>query len=160
MRTKFERWFWRGVTSTLFFFTVGLTLGMLASCATFQRNPADTEVQATRKLALQVFNAVEIAGQGVVGVQKFEIALHDAKRVSDDTHRTFQTDLLITARIVRTALTQIQAATRVPELKNTVQVIIDNLNDLKTKYGAEVPDLATMLGIMTAGLSVVMAFLG
>src|SRR5262245_38604111 len=104
----------------------------LSACATLKTNPNDTEIQQTRKLALRIFDAVEIAGTGVQGVQQFEIKLHDMGKVSDDAHKAFQTDLLITARIVRTGLVNIQAATRVPELRITVQLIIDNLKDLKT----------------------------
>lgn len=135
-------------------------LFIASACATLMPNPTDPEIQKTRKLAIQTFTAVEAAGVGVQQVQVYEIDLHDARKVTDDYHRNFQTDLLITARLVRTGLTQIQAATRVPELKNTVQVIIDNLKDLKTKYTTDNPQLGTMMSIVISGLSVVAAMLG
>lgn len=139
---------------------VSIAIVLLAACATLKSNPNDTEIQQTRKLAMQVFTAVELAGTGVQGVQQFEIQLHEGKKVDDDYHRNFQTDLLITARVVRQGLTQIQAATRTPELKNTVQVIVDNLKDLQTKYATGNPQLGTMMGIVISGLSVVSAILG
>jgi hypothetical protein len=147
------------LTRLIGYVTLSLIIAVLSACAMFKVNPADTETQQTRKLALRIFTAVEMAGEGTVGVQKYEISLHDAGKVTDDTHRNFQTDLLITARVVRTGLTQIQAATRVPELRNTVQVIIDNLKDLKTKY-AVMTDLGPMLDIVISGLSIAMLFLG
>lgn len=139
---------------------IAILIAVLSACAMLKVNPADTEVQQTRKLALRIFSAVEIAGNGTQSIQQFEIKLHESGKVTDDTHRNFQTDLLITARIVRTGLTQIQAATRVPELRNTVQVIIDNLKDLKTKYGTQMADMGPMLDIVISGLSVAILFLG
>jgi len=135
-------------------------IATLSACAMLKTNPTDPEIQQTRKLALKIFDAVEMAGVGTQSVQQFEIRLHDSGKVSDDAHRAFQTDLLITARIVRTGLTNIQAATRVPELRMTVQVIIDNLKDLKTKYGAQMPDMGPMLDIVISGLGVAVLFLG
>jgi hypothetical protein len=135
-------------------------LSMAATCAPLKSNPNDSEIQATRKLALQVFNAVELAGVGTEGVQTFEIQMYRAGKISDDGHRAFQTDMLITARMVRTGLTQIQLATSKPELKNTVQLIIDNLNDLNTKYGTKYPDIGPMIRIVGAGLSVIVTILG
>ena len=66
-----------------------------------------------------------------------------------DTHRAFQTRLLVTARIVRSGLKQIQVATSKPELKNTVQVLIDALNELKTEFAP------TLSGPVSTGLSLV-----
>lgn len=142
--------------------TIVLTmlLASLSACATLKPDPNATEIQQTRKIAVNIFSAVEIAGTGVQGVQQFEIRLHDSGKVSDDTHRNFQTDLLITARVVRTGLTSIQQATRVPELKMTIQAIIDNLKDLKTKYGAQMPDIASMLDITIGGLTIAVTVLG
>lgn len=153
---KIEAFVWSALTTML----IGALIGLASACATLRPNPTDTEIQQTRKIAVKVFSAVEVAGTAIEGVQQFEIRLHDAGRVTDASHRAFQQDLLITARIVRSSLTQIQAATRVPELRNTLQVLIDNLNDLKTRQGAQFPDLVPAIGVITASLSVVMSFLG
>lgn len=153
---RVEAFVWSFLTVML----IGALAGLLASCATLKPNPTDSEIQQTRKIALKIFSAVELAGTGIEGIQTIEITNHDAGRVTDDTHRQFQTDLLITSKMVRTALTDIQLATRVPELRMTVQVLIDNLTTLKTKYGAQIPALVPAIGVVTAGLSVIVVMLG
>lgn len=133
---------------------------LASSCATLRPNPNDSEVQQTRKLAVQIFTAVEAGGVAVSGIQDMEIRMYRAGRVTDDAHRTFQQDLLITARIVRSSLTNIQAATRKPELRVTLQLLIDNLNDLKTKHAAQFPDIVPVIGVLTASLNVVITLIG
>jgi hypothetical protein len=130
-----------------------------ARCATVKPNPTDTETQQTRKIALQVFQGVELAGTAVEGIQNTEIAMHNAGSVTDDTHQAFQTRLLITAKVVRGALTQIQMATRLPELKNTLQLIIDDLKNVQTEFGVKFAGtpIATGLAVLTVGLSVMLA---
>lgn len=141
---------------------IALTFALivLSSCATLRPNPNDSEIQQTRKLAVQIFTAVEAGGVAVSGIQDMEIRSYRAGRVSDETHRTFQTDLLITARIVRSSLTNIQMATRKPELRMTIQLIIDNLNDLKTKFATSFPDIVPAIGVVTASLSVLITIIG
>jgi len=138
------------------------TLALSAtSCATLRPNPTDPEIQQTRKLAVQIFKAVEIAGSALETVQTIEIQMHDAGTIDDVTHGTFQTRLLMTAKLVRTALVQIQTATRLPELKNTLQVVIENLTDLQTTYAPKFANTAIgpALAIITASLTVVMSIL-
>ena len=141
---------------------IALTIAFVlaSSCATLSPNPNDSEIQQTRKIAIQIFTAVEAAGVAVSGVQDMEIRMYRAGRVTDDAHRTFQTDLLITARIVRSSLTNIQLATRKPELRMTIQLIIDNMNDLKTKFAVQFPDIVPAVGVITASLSVLITMLG
>jgi hypothetical protein len=133
----------------------------LTACATVQPNPTDPEIQQTRKLAVQVFKAVETAGNALETVQIIEIQMHDAGKIDDVTHGSFQSRLLLTARVVRTALAQIQAATRVPELKNTLQTVLDNLIYLQNDYAAKFNNtaLAPSLAVITAALTVVISIL-
>jgi hypothetical protein len=134
---------------------------VLSGCAALQPNPADTEVQQTRKLAIQVFKAVEAAGLGLETVQTLEIQMHDRNQVDDATHRAFQTRLLLVAKVVRTGLVQIQAATRIPELRNTLQMILDQLTSLQQEYALRFVNTpaASALGVITASLTVVISIL-
>jgi hypothetical protein len=142
-------------------FAISLIAGA-NGCATLKPSPTDTEAQQTRKLAVQVFQGVELTGTAVEAIQTTEIGMHNAGKVTDDTHRTFQTRLLLTAKVVRRALTQIQMATRLPELKNTLQLIVDDLKDVQTEFGATFAGtpIATGLAVLTAGLSVMLAMFG
>lgn len=153
---QIESFLWSALTTML----IGALIFMAAGCATMKPNPTDPEIQQTRKIALKIFAAVELAGQGVEGIQMFEIGLFNAGKVTPGTHGAFQNDLLITAKIVRTALTQIQLATRVPELRMSVELLIDNLNDLKARHAMFIRELGPAIDVIAAGLSVILTILG
>ena len=74
--------------------------------------------------------------------------------MAGNTHRTFQTDMLVTCASRPHLAGADSGSGAVPWLKTTVESIIDNLTALKTEYGTEVPDLGTMLGIVIVGLTV------
>jgi hypothetical protein len=140
---------------------VAIALVPFLACATLAPSPNDSEIQQTRKLAIQIFQAVELAGTTLEGVQVMEIGLYEQGKVTAETHRAFQTRLLVTARVVRAGLKQIQMATRMPELRNTVQAIIDSLNELKTEFAPQFAagPVGTGLSLVVSSLSVLMVML-
>jgi len=142
-------------------FSIAIIVAALsASCALVRVNPNQSEAQQARAAAIQIFQAVEMAGIALEQVQITEIQMFDAGRIEREPHRVFQSRLLVTARIVRTGLKQIQSATSKPELKNTVNLILEDLKHLRDDFLTPFPPaVGAGLNTLISSLSIVLLIL-
>jgi len=136
-------------------FSIAIVVASLSvSCALLRINPNTSEVQQARAAAVQIFEAVEKGGLMLEQVQILEIQAFDSGRIQVETHRAFHTRLLITTKLVRLGLTQIQKATSLPELKNTVTMLIDDIKDVQKEFAAQLPlAVGAGLNLLITGLS-------
>lgn len=139
-----------------------LVLMLATACATLSSNPTADEIQQTRRIAVKIADGVEKAGLGLEAVQLTEIDLYNAGKITAETHGNFQKRLLLTAQLVRAGLGQIQAATSRPQLKQTIQILISDLQALGAEFGPKFPGLSIgpAISAIVAGLQIMVALVG
>lgn len=125
----------------------------IGGCALLAPRPTINQVQDVRALGIRVANGIEKVGLATEGVQLTEIALHDAKFIGDEEHRSIQIGFKAFAIIVLESIKRARNAISAPELRSTVTGITDGLTDLGKKLQVSHPNAANVLGSAMVALS-------